>query len=91
MRREGPDIKYPKPKTERPKPKRRAYKPARFGEGMQPGTVEWELNRRRERKEEREAVRSMAEMEATRAEREREPRSVWGHIARIFRRYWRSE
>src|ERR1039458_1475928 len=44
-------------KASRPIPKRRVYKPTRFGEGMQPGTVEWELNQRRERKEEREAVR----------------------------------
>jgi hypothetical protein len=34
--------------------KRRVFKPTRFGEGIQPGTVEWELNQRRLRKERRE-------------------------------------
>lgn len=29
------------------KPRVKVYKPTRFGEGMQPGTVEWELNQRR--------------------------------------------
>lgn len=59
-----------------------------IAEGMQPGSVEWELNRRRELKLERAAVRHMAELEATREQREREPRSVWRSLVRIFRRYW---
>ena len=36
------------------KPKRRVYKPIKFGESMQTGAVEWELNRRRLLKEQRE-------------------------------------
>jgi hypothetical protein len=32
----------------------KVYKPTKFGEEMQPGTVEWELNRRRLLKEQRE-------------------------------------
>jgi hypothetical protein len=31
--------------------KRRKYKPTKFGEGMQPGTVDWELARRQVRKQ----------------------------------------
>jgi hypothetical protein len=58
----------------KPKPRRRVFKPMRFGEGMQPGTVEWELNKLRLRKEEREDDRQWAEMEA---KRERETPSAW--------------
>jgi hypothetical protein len=67
------------------KPKRRVYKPMKFGEGMQPGTAEWELNRRRDRNEEREAKLHLADLEATRHEREPEPRSIWRSFFRIFR------
>jgi hypothetical protein len=38
----------------------------RFGEGMQPGTVEWELNQRRRRAQQREDDRHWAEIQATR-------------------------
>jgi hypothetical protein len=55
---------------------RRVYKPIRFGEGLQPGTVEWEQNRRTLRKELAEDERPLAEMEATRDELERKPRSI---------------
>jgi hypothetical protein len=61
---------------EKPKPKVKVYRPMKFGEGMQPGTAEWELNRRRARKEEREADLHLAELEATQHEREREPHSI---------------
>jgi hypothetical protein len=79
-------MKYPKPVVERPKPKRRVYKPMRAGEGVQPGTVEWELNRRRDRKEEREAVRRLAELKAEREEWETP--SIWQSVLSIFRRFW---
>lgn len=72
----------------KPKPKRRVYKPIRFGERMQPGTVEWELNRRRERKEEREAERYMAEMQAARHGLEHEPNWIWRLFFSIFERFW---
>jgi DNA (cytosine-5)-methyltransferase 1 len=52
----------------------------------QPGTVEWELNQRRLRKEDREAKLHLAELDATR--HEREPHSIWWSFFRIFRRYW---
>ena len=35
------------------------YKPARFNEGLQPGTVEWEMRRRAARAENRRAKREM--------------------------------
>ena len=56
----------------------------RFGEGVQPGTVEWELNKRRVRKEQREDDRLWAEMDAKR-EREREsPSRLARMLARIL-------
>ena len=76
-------MKYPKPKTEPPKPKRRVYKPMKFGEGVQPGTVEWELNQRRFRKEQREDEKAWAQIEAGRVEQERP--SFW---QRFIRRIW---
>jgi hypothetical protein len=45
------------------KPRVKVYKPTRFGEGMQPGTVESELNRRRARKDERQAKLHLAELD----------------------------
>jgi hypothetical protein len=59
----------------------------RFGEGMQPGTVEWELNRRRQRKEQREEDKQWAQLQATRAEWERGPCSVWQWFIRVLR-FW---
>jgi hypothetical protein len=59
-------------------------------EGMQPGTVEWELNERRQRNEQRKDEKQWAQLEATRAEREREPRTFWQWIIRLFQRF-RSE
>ena len=53
-----------------PKPskpiKHRVYKPMRFGEGMLPGTVDWERNKRLLREEEREEERQWAAIQATR-------------------------
>jgi len=63
-------------------------KPMKFGEGMQPGTVEWELNRRRLRAERHEDNRQWAEIQAKRHEREREPHSIWWSFFRIFKRFW---
>ena len=57
------------------------------GKGKQPATVEWELNRRMELKEEREAAHQLANLQATSHEREREPQSTWWSFFRIFRRY----
>jgi hypothetical protein len=67
---------------QKPKPKRRVYKPMRFGEGMQPGTVEWELNKRRLSKEQREDNRQWAEMEAMRERETHSPQA--GVLARIL-------
>jgi hypothetical protein len=56
---------------------------------MQPGTVESELNRRRLRKEQRKDEKVLAQLAATRHEREREPRNgIWRQFFRIFLRYW---
>jgi hypothetical protein len=64
------------------KPRRRVYKPMHFGEGVQPGTVEWELNRRRARKEQQEDDLLWAEMEP---KRQRESPSRPGRwLARIL-------
>jgi hypothetical protein len=41
-------------------------KPMGFGDGMQPGTVEWELNQRRIRDARREGDRQWAEIQAKR-------------------------
>jgi hypothetical protein len=71
---------------DKPRPKVKQYKPMKFGEGMQPGTVEWELNRRRLRKEQREDEKLWAKTQETRREQERDPRSLWEWILRIFHR-----
>ena len=43
-----------------PRPvKVKQYKPARFNEGLQPGTVEWEMRRRAARAEGRHAKREL--------------------------------
>jgi hypothetical protein len=42
------------------KPRVKAYKTTRFGVGMQPGTVEWELNPRRLRAERHDENRQQA-------------------------------
>jgi hypothetical protein len=77
----------PAPKSKL-RPTRRVYKPTKPGGVMQPGTVDWELNRRHDMKEERQAKLHFAELEATRHERERETHSIWWSFFRIFRRYW---
>jgi hypothetical protein len=64
----------------------RLRKLMKFGEGMQPGTVEWELNKHRQCKEQRENEKQWAQLQATRAERERDPRSLRDWIVGIFRR-----
>jgi hypothetical protein len=72
-----------------PSRKVKVYKPTKFGEGMQPGTAEWEQNRRKLLKEQRAEDRAWAKMQATRSEREREPRNgIWRQFFRIFLRYW---
>jgi hypothetical protein len=43
---------------EKKRPRRRAYKPAKFGEGLQSGTAEWELIRRQRRKLDREETKA---------------------------------
>jgi len=70
------------------KPRVKVYKPTRFDEGLQPGTVKEELNQRRVRMEERESELQLARLQATRHEREREPHSIWWSFFRIFRRFW---
>jgi len=75
-------------RVEHPKPKRRVYKPIRFGEGMQPGTAEWEMNRRRELKLNHQANDQLAELEATQGKRERRPRPWWSSLLRVFRGIW---
>jgi hypothetical protein len=72
---------------QKPKLKPRVYKPMRFGEGVQSGTVESELNKRRLRKEKREDDLLWAEMEA---KREREshsqlPRALARFLSPIYR------
>ena len=66
----------------------RVYKPTKFAKGMQPGTVESELNRRRLRKERREDDRQRAKIQATRLECERESRSKWWPLGHFFQRFW---
>lgn len=56
----------------------------KFGEGMQPGTVEWELNKHRQCKEQRENEKQWAQLEPTHDDRD--PRSLWEWIVRIFYR-----
>src|ERR1039457_4863581 len=51
-------------RMDKPKPKRGAQKPMRFGEGMKPGTVEWDLNQRRLRAERREDDRQWTALQA---------------------------
>jgi hypothetical protein len=58
----------------------KVYKPTKFGEGLQPGTVEWELNRRRQRAEERE----LQEIQKSRPVIEREPRSEFPETPTFF-------
>jgi hypothetical protein len=70
------------------KPTRRVYRPTKFGESPQPGAAEWEMIRRRVRKEERDAELQLVRLQATRNEREREPHSIWWSFFRIFRRFW---
>jgi hypothetical protein len=71
------------------KPTRSVYRPTKFGEGPQPGAAEWEMIRRRVRKEERDAELQLAlDIQATRNERERESHSIWWSFFRIFRRFW---
>lgn len=64
----------------------KVYKSAKFGEGMQPGTVEWELNRRKMRAEERAAEKWFKERQEERA-RNAPSRlmRVLDAIARFFR------
>ena len=56
----------------------------RFGEGTQPGTVEWELNRRRLRAEQREDDRQWAELQAKRAA---ESNTLSGRLAALLDRF----
>ena len=55
----------------------------KFGEGMQPGTVEWEMNRRKFQKEKRKDEKEWAKLQAT---REREARSTWQRFLDLFKR-----
>jgi hypothetical protein len=56
---------------------------------MQPGTVEWEMNRRKLLKERREEDMEWAKLQATRSEREPDTyNSPWRRFLRIFLRYW---
>lgn len=48
----------------------KACKLMKFGEGIQPGIVEWELNQRKLRKGQREDEKQWARLQATRTERE---------------------
>lgn len=63
----------------------KVYKPVRFGEGIQEGTVEWEINRRNIRKQEREEDRRWAEIQAAREpERESIRARIWKLLCRMF-------
>ena len=73
-------------RVENSKPKRRVYKPIRFGEGMQPGTTEWEISRRRELKLNHEANDQLVELEAT--QDKRKPCHWWSSLTRVFRGIW---
>jgi hypothetical protein len=55
---------------------------------MQPGTVEWELNKRRLRKEQREYEKEWAKIEAAHLERERELGSIWKRFVRTYESFW---
>lgn len=67
----------------KPTPKRRVYKPMRFGEGMQPGTVEWEANQRRLRAERRNEERQWVLLQA---KHEAENKTLRGRFASILDR-----
>lgn len=62
------------------------YKPTKFGEGIQPGTVDWEMQRRQFVKRQRLEDEAFEE-KVSRLE-EAEPKGVWrvwDAIARFFR------
>lgn len=62
---------------------KRVYRPAKFGEGMKPGTVEWELTRRRVQRQRRQ---DDAEFERRLAENEKdEPMGFWRIFAAVIR------
>jgi hypothetical protein len=60
------------------------YKPARSGEGMQPDTVQSELNQRRLRKERRDEDRQRADLQA---KREAESKTPSGRLTAILDRF----
>ena len=62
---------------------RKPMKAMKFGEGMQPGTVEWELNQRRIRAARREEDRQWAEIQA---KRQGATKTVRDRLAAILRR-----
>jgi hypothetical protein len=65
------------------KPRVKVYKPTRFGEEMESGTVEWEWNQRRLRKERREDDRQWAEIQA---KRQGATKAVGERLTAILRR-----
>jgi hypothetical protein len=61
-------------------------KPMKFGEGMQPGTVEWELKRRREQAQNRREDKAFKKILAEREEMR--PKGIWrllDSVGRFFR------
>jgi hypothetical protein len=78
--------RYSRPMSRPVRFKGKVHKPTKFGEGMQPGTVDWEMNQRRHRAEERQAEREWAKREP---EPLREPRlldSLFAWIGRLLNR-----
>lgn len=66
--------------------KGKTYRPAKFGERMRPGTVEWEMNRRKDVEAERAAQQAWKKRQP---EPEREPRFEDYGVSHALMRPWR--